>query len=328
MITIKQISITDLSTDAIVNAANEHLQAGGGVCGAIFSAAGYDKLQAACDVFKHCDAGSAVITSGFDLKAKYVIHAVGPIWRGGQNGEPQALYNAYRSSLKLAAENGCRSIGFPLISAGIYGYPLDGAWNQAIQACMDFENISPHSMEIVFAVLDRRIIDTGLAVLSELETASTSTSFDHLQISGRQVDAVFFHLPEEPYGFLSNWYLSPFGLDGVHYSSMKQYIMYQKCILFGDQGTAKKVLLTDDPSEQQKLGKLCSGYINSVWAGARQAIAMRGLLAKFNQNADLREKLLNTKDAYLVECAHSDKVWACGIRLNEAERFETIIAIQ
>lgn len=109
MITIKQISITDLSTDAIVNAANEHLQAGSGVCGAIFSAAGYDGLQAACDEFKHCETGSAVITSGFNLKAKYIIHAVGPIWRGGQNGEQQALYNAYMSSLKLAAENGCKA---------------------------------------------------------------------------------------------------------------------------------------------------------------------------------------------------------------------------
>ncbi len=263
MITIKQISITELSTDAIVNAANEHLQAGGGVCGAIFSAAGYDKLQAACDVFKHCDTGSAVITSGFDLKAKNIIHAVGPIWRGGQNGEVQALYNAYKRYLELAAENGCRSIGFPLISAGIYGYPLKNAWRQAIQACMDFEDSSTHSIEIVFAVLDKRIIDIGLDVLNELKSAS-SISFDHLLISGRQVDAVFFHLPQEPYGFLSNWYLSPFDLDDIHYSSMEQYIMYQKCILFGDQGTAQKVLLTDDPSEQQKLGKLCSGYINSV----------------------------------------------------------------
>lgn len=98
--------------------------------------------------------------------------------------------------------------------------------------------------------------------------------------------------------------------------------MYQKCILFGDQATAKKVLLTDDPSEQQKLGKLCTGYINGVWAGARQAIAVRGLLAKFNHNADLREQLINTKEAYLVECAHSDKIWACGIRLNGSERFD------
>lgn len=321
MITIKQISITELSTDAIVNAANEHLQAGGGVCGAIFSAAGYDKLQAACDVFKHCDTGSAVITSGFDLKAKNIIHAVGPIWRGGQNGEVQALYNAYKRSLELAAENGCRSIGFPLISAGIYGYPLKDAWRQAIQACMDFENSSTHSIEIVFAVLDKRIIDIGLDVLNELKSAS-SISFDHLLISGRQVDAVFFHLPQEPYGFLSNWYLSPFDLDGVHYSSMEQYIMYQKCVLFVDQATAKKVLLTDDPSEQQKLGKLCTSYINGIWAGARQAIAMRGLLAKFSQNPDLKKQLLDTRDAYLVECARSDKIWACGVRLNEPERFD------
>ena len=98
--------------------------------------------------------------------------------------------------------------------------------------------------------------------------------------------------------------------------------MYQKCVLFGDQTTARKVLLTDDPSEQQKLGKLCTGYINGIWAGARQAIAMRGLLEKFSQNADLKEQLLDTKDAYLVECAHSDKIWACGIRLNESERFD------
>lgn len=324
MITINQISITDLSTDAIVNAANEHLQAGGGVCGAIFSAAGYNKLQGACDVLKHCDTGSAVITSGFDLKAKYIIHAVGPIWRGGQNGEPQALYNAYKRSLELAAENDCRSIGFPLISAGIYGYPLEDAWRQALQACLDFDKSTDSSIEIVFAVLDKRIIDTGNRVLAELSVPSTrsNTSFEHLLISGRQVDVVFFHLPNEPYGFLSNWYMSSFDLEGVHYSSMEQYIMYHKCMLFGDQATAKKVLLTDDPSEQQKLGKLCSGYINGVWAGARQAIAMRGLLAKFSQNTDLREQLINTNDAYLVECAHSDKIWACSIRLNESERFD------
>lgn len=324
MITIKQISITDLSTDAIVNAANEHLQAGGGVCGAIFSAAGYDKLQAACDKIKHCDTGSAVITSGFDLKAKYIIHAVGPIWRGGQNGEPQALYNAYKRSLELAAENECRSIGIPLISAGIFGYPLEDAWRQALQACLDFDKSVASSIEIVFAVLDKRIIDTGNKVLAELSLSSSksNTSFEHLLISGRQVDAVFFHLPQEPYGFLSNWYKSSFELDGVLYSSMEQYIMYQKCVLFGDQATVKKVQLTDDPSEQQKLGKLCTGYINGIWAGARQAIAIRGLLAKFTQNADLKEQLLDTKDAYLVECAHSDKIWACGIRLNESERFD------
>lgn len=126
-ISIQRIGITHVGTDVIVNAANSALQAGGGVCGVIFSAAGRDELQAACDAIGHCDTGSAVITPAFHLGAKYIIHAVGPIWYGGNNGEPQKLYGAYRRSLELAVENGCRSIGFPLISAGIFGYPHDKA---------------------------------------------------------------------------------------------------------------------------------------------------------------------------------------------------------
>ena len=131
-ISIQKTSITSLTTDAIVNAANEGLWAGGGVCGAIFRSAGHDKLQAACDAIGHCDTGSAVITPGFNLPAKYIIHAVGPVWRGGNNGEPELLYGAYKSSLMLALENGCHSIGFPLISAGFFGYPKDKAWRKAI----------------------------------------------------------------------------------------------------------------------------------------------------------------------------------------------------
>ena len=97
-ITIQKISITDLATDAIVNAANDGLWAGGGVCGAIFRAAGHSQLQAACDAIGHCDTGSAVITPGFRLKAKYIIHAVGPRWSGGNHKEPQLLYSAYTKS--------------------------------------------------------------------------------------------------------------------------------------------------------------------------------------------------------------------------------------
>lgn len=124
-IEIRKISITDLDADAIVNAANDGLWAGGGVCGAIFKAAGHEQLQTACNLIDHCDTGSAVITPGFKLKAKYIIHAVGPVWSGGKNNEPKLLYGAYRRSLELAVENGCKSIGFPLISAGIFGYPVD-----------------------------------------------------------------------------------------------------------------------------------------------------------------------------------------------------------
>ena len=161
-IRIQNISITDLATDAIVNAANEGLWAGGGVCGAIFRAAGHDRLQEACNKIGHCDTGSAVITPGFRLKAKYVIHAVGPVWRGGNDHEPELLYGAYYRALEVAMENNCASIGFPLISAGIFGYPLEKAWEVAIKACRDFLAAHPdYDIEIVFAVLDERIIKVG-----------------------------------------------------------------------------------------------------------------------------------------------------------------------
>ena len=161
-ITIRKISIIDLSADAVVNAANEDMLAGGGVCGAIFEAAGYDRLQAACSAIGHCDTGSAVITPGFGLKAEYIIHAVGPVWTG--DDREKLLYKAYRSSLELAAANGCRSIGFPLISAGIYGYPKEKAWREAIRACRDFPDAG---MRIIFAVLDDGTMAMGRRILED-----------------------------------------------------------------------------------------------------------------------------------------------------------------
>ena len=161
-IAIRKISITALDTDAIVNAANDGLWAGGGVCGAIFKAAGYDQLQEACSKFGHCDTGSAVITPGFNLKAKYIIHAVGPRWKDGKHKEPELLYGAYYKSLELAVANHCRSIGFPLISAGIFGYPVQSAWYEALKACSDYLDQHQHvSIDIVFAVLNDEILETG-----------------------------------------------------------------------------------------------------------------------------------------------------------------------
>ena len=139
------------------------------MCGAIFQEAGYCLLQDACDSIGHCDTGSAVITPGFDLKAKYIIHAVGPVWNGGDNNEPQQLYGAYRKSLELALENGCHSIGFPLISAGIFGYPKDKAWQKAIQACADFFEKHPEAdLKVIFAVLDDDILALGQNTVDEI----------------------------------------------------------------------------------------------------------------------------------------------------------------
>lgn len=452
-IEIRKISIVDLDADAIVNAANEALAAGGGVCGAIFRAAGYKELQAACDVFAHCDTGDAVITPGFKLKAKYVIHAVGPRWRDGKHGESERLKRAYQKSLELAVVNHCHSIGFPLISAGIFGYPVDLAWYTALSACKEFLNDHPDAeLHVIFAVLDNEILKLGkknlvrsgasvykIAEKSDWKTCDmpgqhdtfildraftpqqmaalhhgnipremedkwfwymegdalyahrswtghciyridfkedghhfvtvnrdpeqykcksieedkvslnklldwwSQPAYDYyhewlsetvdtlkkagkiknkLKINEKTVDAVYFHKPDEPHGFLSNWYPSPFDLDGIHFTSVEQYIMYSKCKLFGDEDSASAVMATDDVEKQQTIGRKATGYIGSVWAGARQMVAFRGLMAKFSQNEDLKKQLLDTEDAYLVECARSDKVWACGISLYDDKRFD------
>ncbi|MCQ2508291.1 MAG: macro domain-containing protein [Dorea sp.] len=169
-ISIRKIGITNVVADAIVNAANEGLREGSGVCGAIFREAGVREMTAACRKWNGCPTGSAVITPGFRLPAKFVIHTVGPIWRGGHRQEPELLYSAYKSSLNIAKENGCHSIAFPLISAGIYGYPKAEAWKIAIRACMDFlGEYEDYEMKILFAVLDESILKMGESALAKWE---------------------------------------------------------------------------------------------------------------------------------------------------------------
>ncbi len=165
-IDIKLIGITDLDTDCIVNAANSGLMMGSGVCGAIFRAAGAGKMQAACNAIGGCPTGGAVITPGFALKAKHVIHAVGPVWKGGGRDEEKNLYSCYKESLDRAKEEDCHSIGFPLISSGIFGYPKREAWQVAVRACRDWIRENPdHEMDITFAVLDPGIQKLGQEAL-------------------------------------------------------------------------------------------------------------------------------------------------------------------
>lgn len=155
--------ITTLHIDAIVNAANEGLRAGGGVCGAIFRSAG-PGLEDACRKVAPCPTGQARITPGFALPAKFIIHAVGPIWNGGSKSEPELLAGAYRSALDVADQNGCRSVAFPAISTGIYGYPLQAATEIAVDTVRGYLAGKTGITRVVFACFGQYVLAAYRAV--------------------------------------------------------------------------------------------------------------------------------------------------------------------
>lgn len=167
-LTLLRADIVRVHADAIVNAANSALAPGGGVCGAIFAAAGYDDLDRACRALGPCPTGSAVLTPGFRLPARYVIHAVGPVWRGGGHGEERLLRSAYRSALTLAVEHGCESIAFPLISAGIYGYPKQEAFRVAVSTIQDF--LLEQELDVSLILFERSSVVVGEKLYAQIQS--------------------------------------------------------------------------------------------------------------------------------------------------------------
>jgi O-acetyl-ADP-ribose deacetylase (regulator of RNase III) len=157
-IQIVQADITELAVDAIVNAANTTLLGGGGVDGAIHRAAG-PELVAECRTLGGCRPGEAKITRGYRLPARFVIHTVGPVWRGGKQGEPETLANCYRTSLQVALENRIKTIAFPAISCGAYGYPIEEAAHVAFNATRDFLAANDEIQKVIFVVWDDDIYE-------------------------------------------------------------------------------------------------------------------------------------------------------------------------
>lgn len=130
-----------------------------------------------------------------------------------------------------------------------------------------------------------------------------------------------FHKPEEPNGYLSNWYLSNFSVAGIQYSSMEQYMMHQKATIFNDTGIAEQIIATSDVGKIKALGRAVKNYDDRLWNGMRQIIVYQGLLEKFQQNSQLKKQLLATQTDILAECAVQDRIWGIGLSMKDKNRF-------
>lgn len=191
--------ITKLEVDVIVNAANKQLQQGGGVCGAIFQAAGAEKLQTACDEIGSCPVGEAVMTDAFELKAKKIIHTVGPVWQDGTAGEAQLLENCYENALKLAYKKGYQSIAFPLISSGIYGYPVEAAFRIAVSTIRNF--LSTHQLFVYLVIYDQKGLHIKTSKHPDI-SAYIEANYEYQDFTfARQEENVIFEaqaMPQQP----------------------------------------------------------------------------------------------------------------------------------
>ncbi len=305
------------SVEAIVNAANNSLLGGSGVDGAIHHAAGKG-LLAECRTLHGCETGEAKITGAYNLPCKYVIHTVGPVWRGGNHNEAELLANCYRNSLQLAMDKGIRSVAFPSISTGIYGYPADQAAEIAVKTVTQFVIDNPDALDEVDWVFLTN--DSRSYYIDAL--AQWFFTNEPKNIQEHNIQLIGFYHENEAYGCFSNWYPAEFDYAGIHYIHSEQFMMYQKAAMFSRFDLCEQILKTSDPLKCKHIARQFPEYNDNVWEKTCRTIVKRGVKAKFLQNREILSVLLGTGNAILAECSPKDDKWGIGIDITDPARLE------
>jgi len=317
-----------MNTDAIVNAANSHLQQGGGVCGAIYVAAGAELLRKECETIGSCSVGHSVITNGYQLPAKYIIHAVGPIWNGGDQGEGKLLAMAYRSSLELAKEYNLASISFPLISSGIYGYPKDEALQIAISAISEF--LLHNEMVINLVVFDRKAISLSEKLFTEInhyiETYYEDSAEYENRCRGNRIHNEFIQLYDKKHDILNNK-----NSKKTKKSSKEACFEEDECCFMSEASprSLDDVIKQIDETFSEMLLRLIDEKGESDVEVYKKANIDRKLFSKIRSNKDYHPKR-NTAIALAISLELSldetkDLLMKAGYTLSFSNRFDLII---
>ena len=305
-IRIVQGNIAYVPTECMVNAANRQLNAGDGVCGAIFDAAGKELMTVACQKIGSCSVGSAVVTPGFGLPAVHVIHAVGP--KIGVDDNPsELLRSTYLSVMDKVRELGCHKVTIPLISAGKFnklGWSSEAFWDIAISSIHEYQMANPdYPIYVIFVSHNPDTVKAGKKALSLFPNSADSFLF-------------FWHEYEEN-GCFSQWYHAPFTLEGITYQTCEQYMMAKKALLFKDYIHYDAIMNEPDPKKDKALGKAVVNYDSALWHSCNEEIVFTANLAKFSQHPELKAALLATGDKKLAEASPYDKIYGIGLEASD-----------
>ena len=315
--------IARVAADAVVNAANTHLAPGGGVCGALFEAAGYADMARACEAIGHCNTGDAVVTPAFRLPAQWCIHAVGPIWRGGSHGEEEALRRCYRAVFARVVELGAHSVAFPLISAGIYGYPVAQALAVAREETAAF--LAEHDeVAVTLVVFDRAVVREGSALAAKIaEYIDDAYAEHHLRARSRAAEL------ERERAWAEDASACGAPRPARHHGAESLCAAQPLLAPSSDKGTLDEALAHLDASFSETLLALIDARGMTDAEVYHRANLSRQLFAKIRGNAAYRPaKPTAVALAFALELSLSetqDLLGRAGLTLSRASKFDVIV---